>query len=80
LHTSHTQNSDQNILQAKYIPLWQKVEIGDEVITSGLDGYFYEGYKVGKVININSHETYKVVFIKPYIQVNNKKHFTVILK
>ena len=72
------ENSKNNLLKAKYIPLWQDINIGDEVISSGLDGYFYEGYKVGVVVDINSHETYKVAFVKPYIILNNKKNFMII--
>ena len=72
------ESSKNNLLKAKYIPLWQNIKIGDDVITSGLDGFFYEGYKVGKVMDINSHETYKVAFIKPFIKVNTKKNFIII--
>jgi rod shape-determining protein MreC len=71
-------SSKNNLLKAKYIPLWQEIKIGDEVISSGLDGYFKEGYKVGKVVDINSHDTYKVALIKPYIKLNNKRNFILI--
>jgi rod shape-determining protein MreC len=68
------------LLRASYIPLWQDIKVGEEVITSGMDGYFFEGYKVGKVMRIDAHDTYQVAFIKPYVQMDNKKNFFVIKK
>ena len=49
-----SKQSDDKLLQVKFIPIWANINIGDEVITSGLDNIFYEGLRVGKVVEIKS--------------------------
>lgn len=41
-------------------------QVGDEVITSGLDGIFFEGIKVGVVTEVIEEESSKTVIVKPY--------------
>lgn len=52
----------------KYISQWLLPQVGDEVVTSGLDGIFFEGIKVGTVTEIIEEESSKTVKIKPYIE------------
>ena len=59
----------------KYIPKWQNVKVGDEIITSGMDKIFPLGIKVGKVISINELANTKTIKCKPYAKVLNKKYF-----
>lgn len=40
----------------KYIPIDEDIKVGDRLITSGLDGIFPEGIKVGVVINIEKRK------------------------
>ncbi|MBZ7953513.1 rod shape-determining protein MreC [Campylobacter sp. W0018] len=47
-----------------------KINIGDEILTSGLDNIFFSDVPVGKVMEINNGETYKSVVVKPYVQIN----------
>ncbi len=46
--TSNDESSD--LLSVKFIPVWADINVGDEVITSGMDNIFYEGLRVGKVV------------------------------
>jgi rod shape-determining protein MreC len=62
-----------------YIELSQNVNIGDEVITSGLDGIFFKGIKVGKVIKIVINNGFKKAIIRPYFKYNNIGYFTYVI-
>jgi len=48
----------------KFIPIFKKINKGDLVITSGLDGIFYKGVKVGIVTDIEKEKLYQVARIK----------------
>jgi len=54
-------------LFVKYISQWLQPQVGDEVVTSGLDGIFFEGVKVGIVTQIIEEESSKTAVVKPYI-------------
>ncbi|PAF49345.1 hypothetical protein BKH43_06760 [Helicobacter sp. 13S00401-1] len=58
-------DSDNKIV-IDYIPSWIDVEVGDEVITSGLDGIFFEGIKVGKVTSIKEDHGYTKASVQVY--------------
>lgn len=53
-------------LIAKFVPIWFKINVGDEVITSGMDNIFFEGLKVGKVTHIKKMQDIQEVTIEPY--------------
>jgi rod shape-determining protein MreC len=69
--------NDKNLL-IKYIPSDEEIFIGDEVITSGSDNLFYEGIKVGKIVEITTKNIYKIATVKPYIQIKKPNFFYVI--
>lgn len=66
---------DEKLLSVKFIPIWSKIEIGDEVVTSGLDNIFYEGIRVGKVLSIKEYPDMKVAIIEPYAKPLKKRFF-----
>jgi rod shape-determining protein MreC len=72
-HGNNTKN-----LVVKFIPAWFKIEIGDEVITSGLDNIFFKGLKVGKVISVTKSQGYQNAIIEAYYQANDPNYFYVI--
>ncbi len=76
-----TSGSDEhgNII-LKYIPKWFKINIGDEVITSGMDDIFPHGIKVGKITGITTLSSTQNAVIKPYSKVLNKNNFYIIVK
>ncbi|STQ85898.1 rod shape-determining protein MreC [Helicobacter muridarum] len=49
-----------------YIPAWQSIKSGDRVVTSGLDGIFFEKVDVGVIDNIQLQEAYLRAELKPY--------------
>jgi len=73
------QGNKKDIL-VKYIPLWMKPKIGDEVITSGLDGIFFQGVRVGKVVKIIEEESSKTLIVKPYVDLVIPTYLHVITK
>lgn len=55
-------------ITADFIPSWKKINIGDQVFTSGLDGIFIEGIAVGEVVSVNYDFGYISAEVKPYAQ------------
>jgi rod shape-determining protein MreC len=72
--------ASKNRLIADFIPSWIDVQVGDEVVTSGLDNIFFAGLKVGKVKDIEYSQGYKVATIEPYAKLFNPSYFYVIDK
>jgi rod shape-determining protein MreC len=64
-----------NFIKIKFIPIWIEINIGDEVVTSGMDKIFFNGLKVGKVVDIQKHDTTQEAIVQPYIEVLNKRNF-----
>lgn len=62
-------------LLIKFIPIWSEINKGDEVITSGMDNIFFEGLKVGKILEITNLPDMKIAKVKPYVNVLKKKYF-----
>lgn len=65
---------------AKFIPKWAKIQVGDEVLTSGLDNVFFAGVPVGRVEEIRNEEMYQSVSIKPYSKLNIPAYLYIIEK
>lgn len=53
----------------KFIPKWEKINIGDEVLTSGLDEIFFSGVPVGKVVNVLSEDMYQSAEIEVFAHI-----------
>ena len=68
-------NKHKDLLSIRFIPIWIDIKLGDEVITSGMDNIFFEGLKVGKVVNIIKMADQQEAYIKPYSKVLQKKYF-----
>jgi len=62
----------------KYIPKFKDVNIGDLVITSGLDGIFYKGALVGRVIDVKEKKLYKEAKIQVFYNSLNPTFFYVV--
>jgi rod shape-determining protein MreC len=62
----------------KYIPSWIQIEAGDEVMTSGLDGIFFAGIKVGVVKEVTIVHAYKEAVIETYFNTLNPSYLYVI--
>lgn len=64
-----------NKLVVKYIPVWMQVKAGDEVYTSGMDGIFFEGLKVGKVVEVRRAPMYQEAIVEPNQEALNQRIF-----
>ena len=64
-----TSSKSEEELLIKYIPIWAEINKGDEVITSGMDNIFFEGLKVGRIIEVTSLPDMKIATVKPYVNV-----------
>jgi rod shape-determining protein MreC len=73
---SHGIEDSENII-IRFIPLWANINLDDEVITNGLDNIFFEGLKVGRVIEIIDQINHKEVIVKPYLPSSVKKYYQV---
>jgi rod shape-determining protein MreC len=62
----------------KYIPKFKEINVGDEVITSGLDGIFYKGAKVGIITEVVEKKLYKEAKVKLFYNDLHPEFFYVI--
>lgn len=72
-------NGAQNLV-VKFIPAWYYINVGDEVITSGLDEIFFKGLKVGTVLSVTKSQGYQNAVIEPYYKNNDPNYFHIIKK
>lgn len=68
----------ENNMLVKFIPKWHKLNVGDKVITSGLDGIFFANVPVGVVTKIEVQSSYTVAYIKTYGDVFHPETFFLI--
>jgi len=67
-------NNDGKLL-IKYVPIWKKVSVGDEVITSNMDSIFPFGVKVGEVTDIKIKDNIQEILVLPYSQTLGKRDY-----
>ena len=73
---AHGNNSENIVI--KFIPTWFNIQVGDEVVTSGLDTIFFKGLKVGQVISVTSAQGYQNAIVKPYYESSDPSYFHMI--
>jgi rod shape-determining protein MreC len=69
---------NKNEMIIKFIPKWHKIQVGDKVITSGLDNIFFADLPVGIVTKVELQSSYKVAHIKTYSDILHPKTFFLI--
>ncbi|MDF1882228.1 rod shape-determining protein MreC [Sulfurimonas sp. MAG313] len=74
----HGKNTKEMVVE--FIPNWIKIEVGDEVFTSGLDNLFFTGLRVGRVLKIGTSQGFQNATIQPYFDVTQPGYFHVIMK
>jgi rod shape-determining protein MreC len=67
-------------VHVRYIPLWMNPQVGDEVVTSGLDNIFFAGVRVGVVKEFRKEELSKTVIIEPYAKTSVSMYYHIIEK
>jgi len=73
--------SKKDLLEMKYVPGSTAVEVGQTVFTSGQDGIFPAGLKVGEIVNIvtGSATTPHMIQIRPAAKLNSMQEVGVLL-
>lgn len=66
---------DAQHMEVNFIPKWSKINIGDKVVTSGLDNIFLPNIPVGVVTKVITQSTYKTAIIKIYADVLHPDFF-----
>ena len=66
---------NREFLVVKYLPTYAEIKPGDEVVTSGDDNIFYEGIKVGEVIDVKEYNLYKMALVKAYALLHKPDFF-----
>ncbi|OCR92781.1 rod shape-determining protein MreC [Campylobacter fetus] len=64
----------------KYISQWLNPKVGDEVYTSGLDGIFFGGIPVGKIVEIKEQDLYKSAIVEPDNKIEVPSYLYVVTK
>ena len=59
-------------LELDHVPIYEDVQIGDEIISSGLGGVFPAGLKIGRVIEVKEEKggVFKSIMVKPWVDFN----------
>jgi rod shape-determining protein MreC len=66
---------DAQSMEVNFIPKWSQINIGDKVITSGLDNIFLPNIPVGIVTKVITKSTYKTAIIKIHADVLHPNFF-----
>ena len=66
---------DAQHMEVNFIPKWSKINIGDKVVTSGLDNIFLPNIPVGVVTKVITQSTYKTAIIKVHADVLHPNFF-----
>ena len=67
-------------LEVRYVPSGTDIQVGDELVTSGIDGYFPAGLPVGTVGFVESHhETpFARIYVDPIAQIQRVRYVIVV--
>jgi len=66
---------DAQHMEVNFIPKWSVINIGDKVVTSGLDNIFLPNIPVGVVTKVITQSTYKTAIIKIHADVLHPNFF-----
>jgi rod shape-determining protein MreC len=72
---------DISTIELLFVPSTSSVEIGDEIVTSGLGKVFPEGYPVGEVETIvrDPNQPFMSIKIRPFARLNRSRFFIVLV-
>ncbi len=67
-------------IEIKFIAQWLEPKVGDEVFTSGLDGIFFGGIPVGKIVAVQDRDLYQSAVDEPYNKITIPSYLYVVIK
>jgi rod shape-determining protein MreC len=74
----HGQNSDECIL--RYVLNDEKVEVGEQLFTSGEDRVFPKGFPVGSVTSVEAGSDFKRIIVRPAARLNRLEDVFIVLR
>lgn len=76
---THSMKNKKEIV-VRFIPNWLEIDVGEEVITSGMDGIFFEGLKVGKVTSVKKIGDTQEAIVEPYADISDSSLYYLYFK
>lgn len=72
---------DRNILEMRYVPGSTEVKVGDAVFTTGQDGIYPAGLKIGEIVEVGSGSATvsHTIYIKPSSNISSMQEVAVLL-
>lgn len=71
--------SGEDLLRMDFVPTTAEVEVGDTIVTSGVDGIYPKGFVIGKVESIDSgNGIYKAIRVRPSVEFNRLEEVLVV--
>lgn len=72
---------DRELLEMRYVPGSVDVQVGQSVFTTGQDGIYPAGLKLGEIVEVSggSATTSKTIYIKPSAQLNSMQEVAVLI-
>lgn len=72
---------EKGVLEMRYVPGYEKVEVGNMVTTSGQDGIFPPGLKIGEIVEVRSGSATvpHTIYIRPSVRMSALTEVAVLL-
>src|SRR5439155_8481692 len=74
------ETGESGLLEMRYVSGLEKVQLGDQVVTTGQDGIYPPGYNVGQVVEVRpgSATQAQVIHIRPSAGIDRLKEIVVL--
>lgn len=81
LKDAREKNLDRNIVEMRYVPGSTEVKVGDPVFTTGQDGIYPPGLKIGEIVEVESGSATvsHTIYIKPSSNISAMQEVAVLL-
>lgn len=71
--------SGEDLLRMDFVPTTADVNVGDTIVTSGVDGIYPKGFVIGKVERVDSgNGIYKAIRVRPSVEFNRLEEVLVV--
>jgi len=68
-----------DMLRMDFVPATADVKVGDEIVTSGVDGIYPRGFAIGKVEQVdNGNGIYKAIRVRPSVEFNRLEEVLIV--
>ena len=72
---------DSALLMMEYVSNLEDVRVGDEIVTSGIDGIYPKGFRIGKVTTVEEGVgLYQLIHVEPIVDFSQLEDVLVVLK